>query len=304
MKQDYLRNVSDARQWDIIQMVIKLYGHRTDIIVEMVADGYPITMDLLELLYRLRANDVIKQIMYYEDAICRKTFLTSAKMELLIRALGKDEALSLREKIIEYREQEHRKLEKEKNKEHEAELDKLYQTFGGFTPEFFRKIAAFHYLVKLAFERYDRETMISGLAKTGIANGFLLANLTPEEIVKCGLAKQFIKRLECYDFNIRIHGVQLIAQQEEGLELLLDHAYSYPSVRICLAHLARGNEDFRKTLVDHKAYQVLYLDNVLTVDEFEQWCKVEPKEAIPCYKKFQKSIFWVIKNGYLRYLWN
>ena len=85
MKENYLSSIAIDKQWDTILNVINLYGHRTDIIVEMVKDGYSVTLELMELLYRSGSIDTLKKIMYYDDSI-RYGNLCVKKMALLKKA--------------------------------------------------------------------------------------------------------------------------------------------------------------------------------------------------------------------------
>ena len=150
---NYLRNVSQEKQWDIIQQVINQYGHRTEKIVEMVDDGYQVTNELLELLYRLHSVETIKSLMYrIDDSLSSKDFLCTTKMEIFKNALGEKEALELREKIVEERRQEKALIEEQKMQERQTKVEEFHKEYG-LKEKFFEAIIQSKEFMKIALEK-------------------------------------------------------------------------------------------------------------------------------------------------------
>ena len=95
MAQNYLREISADRQWDIMCAVINRDGVDDEKIIQMVQDGYSVDLAFCELLYRLGRNDLIKQLVAYDENLYYEWYVCSQKMLFLEKFLGKDEAHKL-----------------------------------------------------------------------------------------------------------------------------------------------------------------------------------------------------------------
>ena len=298
---NYLRNVSQEKQWDIIQQVINQYGHRTEKIVEMVDDGYQVTNELLELLYRLNSVETIKSLMYrIDDSLSSKDFLCTTKMEIFKNALGEKEALELREKIVEERRQEKALMEEQKMQECQTKVEEFHKEYG-LKEKFFEAIIQSKEFMKIALEKYNREAVIKGIAKTGKAKWFIVENVSPEELVKYELMQEAVTTLWMYDITTQFSIMRKMMSTEDGFSSLMKT--NNTTIEENLAYLAKYDQNLKEKYKSCgvRGYFILYKAGVMTEEEFEQWCKLAPS-AVVHYKDFKKSIFWVIKNGYYKHL--
>lgn len=295
---NYLKYVSIDKQWDIMHTVIKVYGHRSDIIVEMVRDGYAVSIELLELLYRLRSFEIIKRIMVYDEAVYNLAFKNSAKMALLEKAFGEAEAKEFIDKLVNARSKEKEAKEQEKLNTLDEMLKNLYDIYG-FEDEFFVRISATDELLKRAIKVYDAPTVIKGVEKIG--KGHLFATIaSADELYEAGLYKRVLSRLwQLYEYQ-RDGFILKIAKTDEGLRLILDSKeQEMRKFELCLGKTSSFKERLKKC--GSSGYDLLYRAENMTIEEFEEWCALD-NSAVKHYKEFSKNIFWVIKNGYFKQL--
>lgn len=301
MNTSYVKDIPVARQWDIILQVTR-FGDCSPVI-KLVEAGYSVTVELLELLYRMGANNVIERIIPYDEDIYYDVFLQGPKMKILEEALGKSVAVELRKTILNKRSQEKKNEEKQKQDFLLSRLKELHETFG-LTDAFFDSIRSSNELMALAATTYDRKTVALGLAKYADRQ-FYSRNFTVFELAEYGM---YDKALDSYtmfcDYNERIQLIKQIAQTEEGFNELVTRANYVDGYRETeyLGVIAKDTA-IRERLKScgYPGYNVLYNSKIMTVEEFEECCKLEP-EMVVFYKQFKKSIFWVIKNGYFKYL--
>lgn len=302
MDKNYLRYVPVEKQWDIIRDVINHYGHRTDIIIEMVDDGYPITNELLELLYRLRSFDTIKSLMYrIDEELSHKSFLDSTKMTIFKKALGEEVALSLREEIVESRKQEQHQKEQQEKLQIEASVEELYKQFS-LKDKFFEGIVSSEKMMTVALEKYNRDAVIKGIAKTGKAKTFLIGKLSPEDLVRNNLYEEALTVLFIFDIRKQLEVLMHMSQTEDGFSAMMKSNNS--TVEEDVTYLAKRYPELKEKFKAYgvRGYWFLYNSQTMTEEDFEQWCKLAP-EAVVHYKEFNKNLFWVIKNGYFKYLY-
>ncbi len=302
MGKNYLKHVSDATKLDIMQTVIKLYGHRTDIIVEMVEDGYPVTLELLELLYRIRSFDTLKKVLYYDYLLLDDNLYVDYRMALLKQAFGEKEALNLREEIIQFHKIKAENKAKDEEMKWEAELDNLYETYG-LSEEFFKQVGRRGQLVRLALKRYDKAKVIKGLVTSSNNIAFLRQFISLDEMIEQSLYKQVLNVLwyECFEERFRL--AKKIAQSDDGFAELIRLSRTSEPIQESLTRLAE-DDDLKERFKKNGKNGYLFLFNAynMSVEEFEYWCTIDPEVAVKHYRQFKKSIFWVIKKGYLKYL--
>ena len=300
MANNYLRHVSDTAKLDIMQTVINLYGHKTDILVKMVEDGYPVTLELLELLYRINALDVIKKVIYYDKEFVKDGAYADFRMEVLEKALGKEEALALRKDIVESHQQKLKEKAQQEKSQCEAKVKGLYEKFG-LENEFFARIISSEEMMLFALEKYDKDSIIKGIAKTDRRKIFLISeHLSPEDFLRCGLYKETLGVLFIFDTERQKEIIKQMSQTDEGFSVLLQSRQPWVEQEVtCLAKNSPELKEKFKSYGD-RGYWFLYNSKTMTEEDFEQWCKIAPKMA-SLYKEFNKNIFWVIKNGYYKY---
>ena len=298
MNKNYLNDIPVARQLDIITNVVAHYGHRTEIVVDMVKDGYKVTLELLELLYRLRSSDTIERILPYIEGIRDESFLKRSEMRVIEKALGKERALTLRQGIINrFKAEEDEK--KRQEKEHcLARLHQLYQDFG-LTEGFFEGIISSHSLMDLALEKYDRKTVVTELAKYDNGYVFVTTTIPSMELVDYGFYDIVGTKLILHTAEQQNELFRKMAQTFDGAEYLID-LYKSNRYRKNIVQIAK-DKDVRekfKTL-GHYGYCILHETGTMTEKEFEVWCKIEPYMVV-FRKEFKKSLRWVIRNGYFK----
>ena len=304
-KKYYLQHVSADKQWDIMRSVIDLYGHRSDIIVEMVKDGYGVTIELIELLYRLRSYEVIKRIMHYDSAIYFDCFKDSAKMFLLEKALGKEEANLLRNEIINKRKSEERRQKEQEEIDAKAKMDKFYNAYG-LSDKFFEKVSETNScsFMKMVLTSFDEDVVIKGLYKFERGRRFLQETLSTSDLIKAHLYDIALSTFWRLDKNVAVKLLNEIAQTEQGLDAILRHLADggdLCEVYLCLYM----NEDLKSRLRKRgdEGYEFMFLAGAMSEDDFEEWCRFTPTN-VKHYRQFNKSIIWVIREGYLKYLFS
>ena len=87
-----------------------------------------------------------------------------------------------------------------------------------------------------------------------------------------------------------------MAETDEGLEVILDN-FAYTK-SICI------DEDLKARIkkFGRKGYLFLLNHKDLTEKDFEEYCKIYPQVS-RLYSEYNKTIFWIMKNGYLKYIW-
>ena len=303
MVKDYLTDISAEKQWDIILQVTR-FGDYTQVI-KLVKDGYKVTVELMELLYRLGAKNVIESILSYDEDVYNGEFLKSSKMSVLENMLGKARADELIEKLMRERKQHEESIEREKNERLLARLSELYDMFG-LTDAFFESIVSSYELMVMAAKTYDRKTVAVELSKHTRSDYFYNKNFSPFELIEYGL---YDRALDGYllfcNYDERLEVVKRIAQTDEGLELLLKRYTGIADLRTkeYLGLIMAQDKEVRERSKNYGdcAYSLLHANKVMTEREFEIWCKINPNMVV-LYKLYNKNLFWVLKNGYLKYL--
>ena len=303
MVKDYLTDISAEKQWDIILQVTR-FGDCTQV-TKLVKDGYKVTVELMELLYRLGAQNVIESILSHDEDVYTGKFLKSSKMKILEDMLGNNKATELIEKLVRERKQHDESIEQDKNKRLLSRLSELYDMFG-LTDEFFISIISSQELMAMAAKTYDRKTVAVGLSKHTMSDYFYNQNFSPFELVEYGLYARALD--SCLPFckdDEKLELVKRIAQTDEGLELLLKGYSGFAACR-SKEYLGRvmvedRNIRARAKTYGSEAYELLHVNQVMTEKEFEIWCKINPN-AVVAYKRYNKNLFWVIRNGYFKYL--
>lgn len=302
MEKNYLQYVPEARQWDIIQQVISLHGYGGDNIVEMVKDGYMVTVELLEMLYRLRAFDVIEAIVPYDNTLYSNDFVNSSKMLVLKKALGAEKAFQVRQRAINAQKSAVEQKKREENECLEARLNELHEHLG-LSSAFFESIVSSDKLMRMALDKYDKDTVISELAKTKMSKSFLIREVSSLDLAKNGLYDIATSKLIFYSDYDRKVLLSEILKTDEGFEYLVENYNQITEAKNILPRIIAKDSNLReraKTL-GHKGYEILFASETMTVKEFEIWCSIEPS-AVKYYKLFKKSIIWVIRKGFLKYL--
>ena len=295
-----LKSIPEQRQWDIMRMVINEHGHRTSIIVEMVEDGYQITLSLLELLYRLRFFEILEQILPYDLSVVTQYSCDLHHKSIYEKALGKEKVNSIIAETLAKQENDGKLKEQQKVAKIDEELTSLYDELG-FSDAFFENISKKRMLFKRALEVYDKTTILKGLNRIGRIKALHL-EVPVDDLMKAGLFKQVLSVLWHLDTDQRVAIVKKIAQTEDGLKTILDFESEY--VQEAALSLGRDNkftERLKKQGVN--GYILLFNADNMTYDEFEKLCNMEPY-YLQFYKNYNKSIFWAIKRGYLKYLWD
>ena len=303
MVKDYLVDISAEKQWDIILHVTR-FGDFTQV-TKLVRDGYKVTVELLELLYRLGAQNVIESVLFHDEDVYNGEFFTSSKMRILEEMLGKNRAVELVEKLRLERKQYDETREQEKNERLLARLSELHSMYG-LTDLFFESIVSSYELMVMAAKTYDRKTVAVGLNKHTNSDRFYNKNFSPFELIEYGL---YNKALDGYllscNYDDRLEVVKRIAQTDEGLELLLKGYTGISDLRTkeYLGMVMVQNKEVRERSKSYGdcAYNLLHANKVMTEKEFEVWCKINPN-AVVLYKLYNKNLFWVLKNGYFKYL--
>ncbi|MBQ8870281.1 MAG: hypothetical protein IJ019_02770 [Alphaproteobacteria bacterium] len=297
---NYTKDVSVARQWDIIVQVTRFGEYEQ--VVQLVKDGYAVTLELLELLYRVGAQHLFAQIMPYDKDLFKKSFSNSAKMNVLKKALGDKAATDLCQKIISEAQKQQDEKKKQERQRLEARLDELHQSFG-LSDSFFESIISSEELMTVVLEKYDRDTVINGLKKFPTGKGFLESHLTLKECAQYGFYAIFFARIVAFCSDEERKDMLLfLTQTEDGFAALVDRAYTFIFVRDDAMFIFKDDAfTDRLKAYGNKGYYLLELAGKLTEEDFEAWCKINP-EVVVFYKQFNKNIFWVIKNGYFKYL--
>lgn len=296
----YIKDISVARQWDIIVQVARFGDYEQ--IVQLVKDGYAITLELLELLYRVGAQHLFSQIMPYDKDLFKKGFTNSAKMNVLKKALGDKAAMDLCQQIISEAQKQQDEKKKQERQRLEARLDELHKMFG-LSDNFFESIVSSYELMTVALEKYDRDTVITGLKRTSRTRGFLRDNLTIEEYIRYGMYDYFFAWLPVISSEQkRKELLLLLAQTDEGFAELVNRACATTGIQD-VAMLIFKDDNFTDRLrkCGHKGYRLLLNAKKLTEEDFEKLCEFDPQMVV-FYKQYNKNIFWVIKNGYYKYL--
>ena len=296
----YIKDVSVARQWDIIMQVTRFGDYEQ--VVQLVKDGYLVTLELLEFLYRVGAKHLFSQIMPYDKDLFKKGFTNSAKMNVLKKALGDKAAMGLYQQIISEAQKQQDEKKKQERQLLEARLDELHKMFG-LSDNFFESIVSSYKLMTVALEKYDRDTVITGLKRTSQAKSFLKDNLTMEEYVRYGMYEYFFAWIKVIDpGQKRNELLLLLTQTDEGFAELVNRACATTTVQnVAMVIFKDDNFTDRLRKCGHKGYRLLLNAKKLTEEDFEKLCEFDPQMVV-FYKQYNKNIFWVIKNGYLKYL--
>ena len=293
---DYLKSISTDKQWDILCMVLKLYGNRSGLITKMIKDGYPITIELLELLYRLRSEDVIRQILPYDEFLYTNTYLDSAKMQLLKIIFGDKEAVKIREDIIKTRENKQQEEQEKERNQLDCKLDNLYNEFG-FSDEFFVRISKSKELFIRAMQKFDKIEILKGMNTVGASEGFFsYASLS--DLMKAGLYNRVLHFIGYHSSEEQVLYIKQIARTRGGMCLI----FNFNDTSLHEAKLLLGKDSsFKKDIkaLGLEGYKFLFDCDNLTIDEYEELCEMDNSYVFN-YKQYNKSFFWALKKGYLK----
>ncbi len=294
---DYLKYVSAEKQWEIMCMVINVYGNKSSLITKMVKDGYPVTIELIELLYRLRSEDVIRQILSYDESLYSDVYLESAKMNLLKKVFGNKEAVKIREDIIKRRDNKLQKEQEIERNQLDEKLDKLYNEFG-FSDEFFARISKSKELFKRALHKFDKIEILKGMNKVGVSDGFFL-HVGLNNLMKAGLYNQVLSFIGYHNSDEQALYIKQIARTRGGIDLIFN--FNKSSLYEAMLHLGKDSS-FKEALKGRglDGYKLLFDCDNLTIDEYEELCEMDNSYVYNYYKQYNKSFFWALKMGYLR----
>ena len=305
MAQNYLREISADRQWDIMCAVINRDGVDDEKIIQMVQDGYSVDLAFCELLYRLGRNDLIKQLVAYDENLYYEWYVCSQKMLFLEKFLGKEEAHKLRQELIDAHQKEIDEKKRKEKEEKLIQLKELYSSFG--LDDYFYKQLIKADLLSVALEHFEdnykvKRSIILEIAKRN--SRYLYRKTSFEDFFQCGVFDLLLKGLTLVSKNEQIFWLNKIVQSDEGLLALMNSWLSEVHVKLVekekLVDIEKLKERVKK--FGEKGYRYLLDTNQLTEKDFEEYCKIKP-EISKIYFRFNKSVFWMIKNGYFKYLY-
>lgn len=284
----YYNNLpSESIEWEILRSVI-LSG-KYEALPKMVEDGYAVSFALLEILYRLGQEDIIRQIcdkaLKFDDT-ARKFFQMHVGYE--VTSVLVDKAQKRRELHKQRIEQHRQEKVCQKKQQDEEKIKELFEH--GDTDALIQYVSTcnrWKYLVSLTGE----EWLYSALEK------YWKWNLDDCPALLT-FSEQFLMKHKVYSFLIRFSsrfgGDDAVCSKISKTEGGIDYLYNYGTRSVDGWLIENGYSELFKTS-GTCGYLRLSLHKELNMEDYKAWYALDPDKTVKYLEKCDKFMLYRVK---------
>lgn len=283
----YYNNLpSESIEWEILRSVI-LSG-KYEALPKMVEDGYAVSFALLEILYRLGQEDIIRQIcdkaIKFDDT-ARKFFQMHVGYEVTSVLVDKaQKRLELHKQRVEQHRQEQVCQKKQQDEE------KIKELFEHGDPDALIQYVStcnrWKYLVSLTGE----EWLYSALEKYWKRDRHVEACFA--------FSEQFLMEHQAYSYLIRFSdcfgGEDAVCLKISNTEGGIAYLYKYDSRSVDRWLIENGHSELFRTN-GSRDYMRLVLHEELSLEDYKAWYALDPDEVIKYLTRYDKPMLYRVK---------
>ncbi|MBE6451431.1 MAG: hypothetical protein E7016_05655 [Alphaproteobacteria bacterium] len=307
---NYVAKISYETEWDIMKMAV--HNGNLEAVCAMLKDGYQLSLELLELLYRIRGESaVIKAVESsnedlsdgeHEDILM---FLSENLKEEVCDAVIKNNAKRL-EVLEQEREQAHKEMI-------EKEFLRIEKCCGAHSRAFYQEISSagevHEELIELTIERYTKQSVCDDLFEHKLLSFVEFSGniFRPET--------RYENWLKYFDveYLLKIGQLYAAAYCVSNYFKSVEDAFKVANAG-GLKYFLTTNSYYLFDLFEDKqmrekakgfgsiGYQRVYqcAKKHFTLDDWYKWYELDPKAAIKRAHKLNVPRLWLLQHGYLK----
>ena len=307
---NYVAKMSYDDEYDIM-MIIVATGDMQQVCA-MLKDGYSLSMELLELLYRKYGQSAVISALDSSN----EDFSQDDDIMLFLKEILES---SIYDSVINNNHKKIERINEEREANHfknlEAKLSLLIDSEGERTREFYSKLcdSGQEELLHLAVEKYGAQTLCDDLFNHKLLSFIVEDNfiiLPEEKYARCLLfvGYEYLLKINqpyaaamCVDFESCFSGniIEKVFKVAKagGLRYYLYRGYKYLYDLLADEQMRSKAKEFGS--IGYRAIY-RYAKDYFTIDDWYEWYEIDPKEALLRAGKCSVSRLWLLKHGHLR----
>ena len=307
---NYVAKISYEAEWDIMKMAV--HNGNLEAVCSMLKDGYQLSLELLELLYRIRGESAV--IMALDSS---NEDLSDGEHEDILMFLNENLKEEVCDAVIKNSANRVEILEEEREKAHKEMLEKEFlrieKQCGAHSRAFYQEISSagqiHEDLIELTIERYTKQSVCDDLFEHKLLSFVEFSGniFRPET--------RYEKWLKYFDveYLLKIGQPSAAAYCVSNYSQSVEDAFKVANAGGLKYFLTTNSyylfDLFEDEQMREKAkgfgsigYQRVYqcAKEHFTLDDWYKWYELDPKEALKRAHKLNVPRLWLLQHGYIK----